>query len=156
MENLTLCTVCNRLYRREPGRPCCERWVELCDEVDEAIESHGCHSVGAIVRATGLPVDRVRDIVKASSMLRTRIATDTMCIYCGKPTNPNCVDCAVYRAELRAEVEKAREITREKIEPKRKPVSFQKSGRMGVGEALESKRARASTNRVDIERHGRR
>lgn len=156
MENLTLCTVCNRLYQREPGRPCCERWVDLCDSVDYAVENLDCLNVGAIVRATGLPVERVRDIVKSSSMLRHRIATETRCVYCGKPTSPNCVDCAVYRAELRAEVEKAREVTREKIEPKLKPLRVPQGGGMAVGDALEEKRARASTNRVDIERHGRR
>jgi hypothetical protein len=156
LENLSLCTVCNRLYRREPGRPCCERWVDLCDQVDYATEVLKCRSVGAIVRATGLPVERVRDIVSASALLRHEVAIETKCVYCGKPTTPDCVDCAVYRAELRAEVEIAREKTREKIEPKVRPRVYGKAGRMSVGEALEEKRARASTNRVDLDRHGRR
>ena len=156
MENLSLCTVCKKLYRREPGTPCCERWVDQCDQVDYAIEQLDCSSVGAIVRVTGLPVDRVRDIVGSSGLLRHRVATETRCIYCGKPTSPDCVDCAVYRAELRTQVEEAREKTREHIEPKPRPMVYGKGGRTGVGEALEEKRARASTNRVDIERHGRR
>jgi hypothetical protein len=156
LANLTLCTVCNRLYQREPGRPCCERWVELCEQVDYATETLGCRNVGAIVRATGLPVERVRDIVNASALLRHEVATETKCIYCGKPARPDCVDCAVYRAELRAEVKVAQEKTREKIEPKPRPRAYNKAGRMSVADALEEKRARASTNRVDIERHGRR
>jgi len=78
------------------------------------------------------------------------------CIYCGKPTTPDCVDCAVYRAELRAEIEEAQAITRAKIAPRTPARTQGKGSRMKVGDTLEEKRSRASTNRVDVERHGRR
>lgn len=156
MENLRLCTVCNKLYRRIPGQPCCDQWVAQCEQVEFATEQLGCTNVGQIVRATGLPVERVRDIVAASSLLRQQVAMETLCIFCGKPTRPTCVECAVYRAEMRAELEIAREKTLEKIMPKPKPVQKGLATRMQTSEALEEKRARASTNRVDIERYGRR
>jgi len=99
------CAHCGNLFLHGEGETLCRKCrVELDDSVTliyDAVDLHGCKTPESIAEATGIPAERVRELIRENQLLRNTIDLSEPCRRCGEASAQTgsefCLDC---RAEL--------------------------------------------------------
>ncbi len=146
---LKTCDSCHRLYSSSNSKSVCDsclrKNLDGALAVDQAVEDYGITDIGAIASATGLPVQRVLEIVSVTAALRDKVG-GVICERCQSPTasagSRLCNDC---RAELNQEISETTTRMADRIAREAEKQASQPVGAMGMNVAHLTRNKRAAT-----------
>lgn len=155
--NLTKCPRCGKIFAAQAGKSLCAKcnteFLDYGDRVLDAIEKHGLRRPEDIAEFTGVPLDKVIDLVESSALLSHEIENNRLCAACKeRPAQKHSDYCFHCRLTLNKAfgdaVKLMSEIRERELRAKR---SEGKSGDFlpSVEETIKAKRGRRRAQRPD-------
>lgn len=84
--NLAQCPRCRKIFAKQPGKQLCAKcnteFLDYGDRVLDAIEKRGLRKPQEIAEFTGIPLEKVIELVENSTLLSHQIEDDRLCNVC--------------------------------------------------------------------------
>ncbi|GMU92252.1 MAG: hypothetical protein AMXMBFR4_13100 [Candidatus Hydrogenedentota bacterium] len=155
MPDLAKCRRCGKIFGAQTGKVLCAKctsdYLYEGERVLEAIEKHSLRTPREIAEFTGIPIDRVEDLIGSSALIGHAVEQNKPCLYCGeRPAQKRSEYCLQCRMMLNKELGSAARLIGSLLErEKRKPrVRIENAGPT-LDQLLKSKRERTGTKRMD-------
>lgn len=154
MPELTKCKECGKLFAPHAGKDRCSDCLAQQESVQARIEAALRHvqkpTLNAVVEFTGFAEHVVRRAVERSRVLRAQIDMDEPCARCGvRGAQAGSDFCFPCRMALYGELGDAVEV----IAPRAHATADERVSRdptLGLGRAIEEKRARTRSARINL------
>ncbi|MDZ4859919.1 MAG: hypothetical protein SGI88_13150 [Candidatus Hydrogenedentes bacterium] len=154
---LSKCPRCGKIFAETPGKNLCARcnteFLEYGDRVLDAIEKHGLRKPEEIAEFTGVPLEKVIELVENSTLLSHEIESDRLCAACKeRPAQKHadyCFHCRLMLNKAFGDAAKLMGEIREREQRMKRPKANEPDLLASVDEALKHKRGRRAVKRPD-------